>query len=440
MQSYFYELIEALQRRLRGDEVFVAWFDGEDSDFVRYNRGRVRQPGTVMQRALQVDLISGARHATCDIALSGQADLDQARLFAEIERVREVIPHLPEDPHLLYSETPVSTERIDTGAVPEATDIAVTIAELAGAYDFVGLYAGGLVYKGFASSLGQRNWFQRPSFHLDFSLYHGGDKAVKAAYAGFAWDTSAFSRKLAEAAEQLAVLGKPAKTIAPGKYRVYLAPAAMSSLLWLLAWDGFGLKCQRTKQSALIKMALGEAQLSPLVSMRENTRDGAGPGFQSAGFVKPDSVSLIREGRLVDALISPRSAKEYGAATNGANSDESPLALDMAPGDLEQGDILSRLSRGIYINNLWYLNYSDQSACRITGMTRFATFWVEDGVVQAPLNVMRFDETLYRMLGDNLEALTRERDLLLDSDTYYRRSVGSMHVPGALIRDMTFTL
>ena len=37
----------------------------------------------------------------------------------------------------------------------------------------------------------------------------------------------------------------------------------------------------------------------------------------------------------------------------------------------------------VYVNNVWYLNYSDRSACRMTGMTRFATFWVEHGVIQA---------------------------------------------------------
>ena len=41
-------------------------------------------------------------------------------------------------------------------------------------------------------------------------------------------------------------------------------------------------------------------------------------------------------------------------------------------------------------------------------MTRFATFWVEDGKIVAPVDVLRFDDTLYRMLGENLEALTPE--------------------------------
>lgn len=40
---------------------------------------------------------------------------------------------------------------------------------------------------------------------------------------------------------------------------------------------------------------------------------------------------------------------------------------------------------------LWYLNFSDRPGGRITGMTRFASFWVEDGRIVAPLNVMRFD-------------------------------------------------
>ena len=73
-------------------------------------------------------------------------------------------------------------------------------------------------------------------------------------------------------------------------------------------------------------------------------------------------------------------------------------------------------------------------------MTRFATFWVERGKIVAPIDVLRFDDTLYRMLGTNLEALTMETELLLDSSTYRARSLASMRLPGALLSEMTFTL
>ncbi|MGH8057601.1 MAG: metallopeptidase TldD-related protein, partial [Candidatus Entotheonellia bacterium] len=80
------------------------------------------------------------------------------------------------------------------------------------------------------------------------------------------------------------------------------------------------------------------------------------------------------------------------------------------------------------------------SACRMTGMTRFATFWVEGGVIQAPLSVMRFDESIYRMFGDHLVGLTAERDFILDTGTYHRRSTGNSRLPGALVEEFHFTL
>ena len=73
-------------------------------------------------------------------------------------------------------------------------------------------------------------------------------------------------------------------------------------------------------------------------------------------------------------------------------------------------------------------------------MTRFACFAVENGEPVAPIGVLRFDDTLFRMLGSNLIGLTRERETILDPLTYGGRSVASMRVPGALVADVAFTL
>src|SRR4030095_8241285 len=123
--------------------------------------------------------------------------------------------------------------------------------------------------------------------------------------------------------------------------------------------------------------------------MLENTAEGIAPAFQGDGFVKPPSVTLIANGELRDALVSARSAKEYGLSPDAGG--ESPEALEMAPGDLEAAQVLAALDSGLYISNLWYLNFSDRPAGRITGMTRFATFWVEHGRIVAPVTPMRFD-------------------------------------------------
>ncbi len=73
-------------------------------------------------------------------------------------------------------------------------------------------------------------------------------------------------------------------------------------------------------------------------------------------------------------------------------------------------------------------------------MTRFATYWVEHGEIVAPLAVMRFDDSLYRMLGTELEALDDEADWILNNGTYGGRSVETSRVPGALLRQLRLTL
>ncbi len=440
MQDYFYQLMDSVGKELQGDELFTSSFSTEESDFVRFNHNQVGQAGHVTQHEMSLDLINGQRHASGGLTIAGDAEQDKARLAAMVADLRDKYCALPEDPYLLYSTDPCSTERPGDNELPDSDAV---LGEVIGANqgrDLVGIYASGGIERGFGNSFGQRNWFRSHTFNLDWSVYHSTDKAVKTSYAGFAWESEVFDRKAAWSGEQLAAIARPAKVIKPGRYRVYLSPAALYELMTLLCWDGFGLKSHRTKQTPLLKMVAGEEGFHSSVDLQENTSEGVAANFQEAGFIRPDRVPLIDGGKYSECLISPRSAKEYGTATNGASAGETPESLDLAAGSLPIDDALKQLDTGVYIGNLWYLNYSDRNACRATGMTRFATFWVEHGVVQGPLNVMRFDETMYRALGENLVDLTAEREMILDPSTYYRRSAVSGRMPGALIDDFTFTL
>jgi predicted Zn-dependent protease len=440
MQEYFYALADAITASLHGDEFYTCTFRAEDSDFVRFNRSAIRQAGTVAQRFLTLDLIHGRRHAAAEVGLSGDVEGDRARVSQLLTGLREKLPHLPEDPHLLYATTVHSSVHQGENRLPDKADAVAAVLDAGIGRDLVGFYAAGGIYDGFANALGQRNWFASFTFNCDWSFYYRSDKAVKTGYAGFVWDPTVFARKVTEAVDQLDVLSRPPRTIPPGRYRVYLAPGALYDILEMLAWGGFGLKDHRTKQTTLLKMVEEGVHLHPTITIRENTREGVAPDFQGAGFIKPDQVTLIEAGAFRDCLVSPRSAKEYDVPTNGASGAEAPESVEMAAGDIARDDILRRLDTGVYVNNLWYLNYSDRSACRMTGMTRFATFWVEGGIIQAPLSVMRFDESIYRMLGDHLLGLTAERDFILDAGTYHQRSTGSSRLPGALVEDFNFTL
>jgi predicted Zn-dependent protease len=438
VKEAFFQLAAGLAASLRREEVLLCNLSAERSDFVRFNRAQVRQAGSVEQRYLVLRLVRGRRHALASLALSG-TDADEAACKNVLADLREALEGLPEDPWLLFNEVPRSSDSVRRGAVPVAENVVDAVLEEAKGKDFVGIYAGGTIWRGFANSLGQRNWHEVDSFNLDWSLYREADQAVKTGYAGFAWDAEAFAAKMAEASAQVELLGLPRRDVPPGEYRAYLAPRALEEIVGLLGWGAFSARSRETKQSPLLRMQAG-ATLSPLVGMAENVAEGVSADFQAEGFLKPPRVELIREGRLGDPLVSPRSAKEYGLETNGANGGESPEALDFSPGHLGDKEILETLDRGLYISNLWYLNYSDRPAGRITGMTRFATFWVEGGRIVAAASPLRFDDSLYRLFGENLVALTRERELLLDPSTYGSRSTRSARLPGALVRSMRFTL
>lgn len=438
MKAHFFQLADALSASLAAGETLLANFHGERSDFVRFNHAKVRQAGSVEQRFVSLRLVRAGRQASAGVTLAGRED-DGETLSAMLVRLRDALAGLPEDPWLLISETPQSTSSERRGRLAPAQRIVDEVITRAQGLDLVGFYAGGTIYRGFANSLGQRNWHEVDSFNFDWSLYREADQAVKTAYAGFDWDEALFVEKLESAAQQLGLLANPKKQIVPGEYRAYLAPRAMEELAGLLSWGGFSARSRATKQSPLLRMQEGEL-LSAQVSLSENTADGVAPGFQSDGFVKPASVPLIGGGKLAQALVSPRSAKEYGLETNAASAGEMPESLDMAGGELETREALSALDEGLYVSNLWYLNFSDRPAGRITGMTRFATFWVEGGRIVAPVTPMRFDDSLYRILGENLLALTREREFLLDPSTYGERSTASARLPGALLSGLRFTL
>jgi predicted Zn-dependent protease len=440
MQDYFNRLADAVCADTPGAERVTLSFSAESSDFIRFNRASVRQATHVEQRYGSVSVVAAGRRATASLSLTGDLAADSAALLAERALLVAQLPLIPQDKYLLLPPAPSSSQRDTSGALPTAATVVDAVVKHAAGTDFVGFYAGGPVVRAYADSRGQRNWHQVESFLFEWSLYRAGDQAVKSSYAGTQWNDAVFAAKMAQARQQCELLALPRKTLAPGEYRVYFSPVAVADLLGTLSWGGFGLKAVKTGVSTLIQLHRGEAALNPSVTLTEATAGGIAPSFQEDGFVKPDAVPLVEAGRLAGTLSAPRSAMEYGTAANGSNAEEFPESLVMAAGSLPDAQVLAALGTGVYVSNLHYLNYSDRQACRMTGMTRFACFWVEDGRLVAPIDVMRFDDSFIRMFGPGLVALTDNAELVPDNASYGARQLRSVTAPGAIVEGFRFTL
>ncbi|NWB93339.1 TldD/PmbA family protein [Pseudomonas agarici] len=437
--EHFQALVQDLREHLRDTEQFTLGYAAESSQFIRFNHGRVRQAGQVRQARLSVKLIDAQRHADLQITLCGELELDRQRLSDGLQQLRETLPLLSADPYLLLNHDAWQSRHVQNQPLPDTARVLEEISRAATGLDLVGFYAAGPISRGFASSDGAFGWHQANSFNFDWSLFHENGQAVKASYAGHEWYSDAFARRLQQAREQLGFLGRPLRTLAPGEYRAYLAPAALEEIMGMLCWGGFSAQAIANKHSPLQKLYANEASFHPLVWLNEQVSGSLSPAFSNEGYPRGD-LSLVAKGSANEQMINSRSAAEYGLTANGAGSGEYPSALEMKAGQLAQQHVLEKLGTGLYISNLWYLNYSDQSAGRMTGMTRFATFWVENGEIQAPVSTMRFDDSVYSLLGTQLEALTQERELLLSASTYDQRQTASSLLPGALVRKLTLTL
>ena len=233
---------------------------------------------------------------------------------------------------------------------------------------------------------------------------------------------------------------KESVKIKPGKYKTYICPAGVSDIIDMFSWGGLSEQSLQQKDSALLKMRQENINLSPCFTLKEDFSNGMVPRFNGNGEIAPESLPLIVKGALKNTLVSSRTEKEYGVSSNFASGDESLRSPFVGTGDLKENEILSKLDKGVYLSNLHYLNWSDRLGGRITGMTRYACFYVENGEIIAPIENMRFDDTIYNVFGNNLESVTDTNQLIPNVGTYDGRDLGGTNCPGILLNSFSLTL
>ena len=195
------------QRRASGSPPSFA---AEETDFVRMNHGKVRQAGTVAQRYLALRLIAGTRHAGTRCRCPAISRPTARRSRDAVGGPARALPDLAEDP--LPAAADRRARRARVGARRRAA--------AGGGGDRRDPGGGRRPRPGRhlrrRADLARLRELRRPAqlarddrFNLQWSLYHRADKAVKARYAGFAWDAAAFAHKMADARERLALISRP---------------------------------------------------------------------------------------------------------------------------------------------------------------------------------------------------------------------------------------
>ncbi len=414
----------------------------EQTQFLRMSKASVRQNGLVHDAQVSVQFMTDSGQSlelSVPFVVNDKSETEELVLNL-VRKARTHLKDIPADP---YVNLPSRTEQTFVAhqgqllALEESVEALLSVTSQND--DLVGIYASGPVMTALADSAGQFHWFASDSFYVDYSLWLPNGRAVKSSYAGRHWQKQEFERSLETARRDLEVLARPQKTLKPGNYRTYLAPSATSEMLNMLSWGALSEGALQRKESPLCAIRTGEKRFSDKFSLKENFSLGFAPRFSGEGETAPETIQLFERGQFVQGLVSARTEKEFGVKSNGAGS-ESLRSPDLEAGQLKSDDAFQAIGTGLYLSDLHYLNWSDMIQGRVTGMTRYACLWVEDGRPVGPIQDMRFDETLFRCFGSELEDLTAETAIIPETSTYGHRALGGARVPGLLLKNFQFTL
>ena len=440
MENIFNIISENVFTLLNKEEYLTLSFSSESTQFIRFSQSKIRQTGLVDDATLELELIHNNRTCGESFTLSGDTDADIQSATDILSNLRMEIVQLPEDPYIVIPENNGSSRDIHTGNLLSVESAADALTPSMQGVDLAGIFASGKIYKGNANSLGQKHWFSTETFSLDYSLITDDEKMVKATFAGSKWNQSEYESFMAASIKKLEFMKLAAIKVKPGKYRTYIASPGVRDILDMFSWNGLSEASIQQGQSSFGKMRNGNSKLSPCFSLNEDFRSGSVPRFNDNGEVAPDVLNLVNGGLLENTLINSRTAKEYNVVSNNAGGGEGVRAPYMAEGELSEADVLKKIGTGLYLGNLHYLNWSDCIGGRITGMTRYACFWVENGEIVAPIENMRFDDSFYNFFGENLEAVSDKVEFNPEVGTYESRSLGGTHCPGVLLSSFSLTL
>ncbi|MGZ3691439.1 MAG: metallopeptidase TldD-related protein, partial [Pseudobdellovibrio sp.] len=410
---------------------------------VRFNHSKVRQNTNVHQHEVTLQYQCNHRSYRTIANLTLDFDYDSKNLTSHLLTMRENLKLIDENPKYFAIENNGTSEVYKKSEYPTSAQLVSEITDVFSDADLAGLLTCGPIRQASLNSKGQFHYFENDQFFFDYSVYDG-PRAAKGYYSEQTWDSKAFKFEAQNTKNTLSLLKKNQVKVKPGLYRTYLAPMAVSEIAHLFNWRAVSRGAYEQGFTPLKKLFTKEQLFSPQFSLVENNNLGLNSHFNAQGEICPTEIPIIENGEMKNFLISSTTAKEYNLVSNFAESspsnNESLRSFEVRAGTLAEGDILKKLGTGLYLTNLHYINWSDPQIARLTGMTRFACFWVENGEIVGPIQDLRFDDSLYNLFGTELESLTEHRSTYINTSTYQKRGLGGMIVPGMLLSKMNFTL
>jgi len=231
-----------------------------------------------------------------------------------------------------------------------------------------------------------------------------------------------------------ALQSRQAKAIEPGKYTVILEPAASAELIRNMMFNMNARQADEgrsflSKKGGGTKM--GEKIMDERVTIYTDPFNLDVPASPWSGDGQArKKMDIIKNGTVANMFYD-----RYWASQKNVASVPFPGNAIMEGGNASLEDLIKDTKKGILVTRFWYIRAVDPQTQLYTGLTRDATFFVENGKVKHPIKNFRFNESPVIMLN-NVETLGKQVRVDVDGGP---GGGASFLIPYMKLRDFTFT-
>jgi predicted Zn-dependent protease len=390
----------------------------ERQDLLRFGASRVTYQHSEERLTLRTKLMRNGRAAFGTIG-----SLDRAAVAARREELEAVMAHLP--PSVEGDALPEPTtgpEAANTffaataNATPEDR-IAIfdhAVNSLPNGATLGGSIAHGIVHHAVGNSAG----LFRQETRTRALLQLVGTLDGRSSYASqLSRDAQALDPAGAVDSVVSDLARLPIRALAQGTYRAVLEPSAVITLLATFGYIALNGRAYSSGESAVSEQ-MGKRIASALLNLVDDGCDDAGlpTSFDCEGASK-ERVPLIQNGDLAGVVHNSQSARIVGTRTTGHaaptgwrfGAGPSPSHLLLTPGDYSDEALIRECGNGLSIQRVDYVRVVHPKQTLVTGTTRDATFWIENGQVAACLPQFRFTLRLCDLLS-SIVALGKARE------------------------------
>jgi len=211
---------------------------------------------------------------------------------------------------------------------------------------------------------------------------------------------------VAETAVQKTLESKNPQDIEPGEYEVILEPQAVSEMMAFFQWYGPNARIYHEGASPLSGKMGTQVFGKNITIIDDPFHESVFPmPFDFEGQPKK-AITFIKNGVLENIAYDSYHALKYHQKNTGhalpAPNTMGPIPLHMyiAAGDKTRDAMINNVKRGLLVTRLWYVRVLNPKMLNVTGMTRDATFLIENGKIIRPVKNLRFNQSIPEALNN----------------------------------------